>query len=399
MNDLDLFSEPDRNRQWADDGQRSDERPPPRRAQRQARRQQRRKKRNSRAALLFSLAFLVAVVGTGGVFGVAWLDHRMNPPDYEGEGAGSVTIQIKEGDGGSTIAATLQRHDVVKSVRGFLKVYAEEKRAGTIQPGYYAMRLRMSSKAAMTRLLDPKSRAGNQIIISEGKRAVEIFQELSRKTGIPVNDFVKASRDPRALGAPSWAKPPSSALNRIEGYLYPGRYDVNPKDGAAKILKQMVARFNQMAREIDLEGEAKKADLKPETVITLASLIQAEGGQDSDLPKISRVIRNRLRINMHLRFDTTIVYFLNRRTLNVRERDYTTPHPYNTYQHQGLTPGPISNPGVKAIQAALKPEPGNWLYFVATDPTNKVTKFTDSEAEFNKFVEEFRAWQRNNPGN
>ncbi|MGK5555920.1 endolytic transglycosylase MltG [Actinomadura kijaniata] len=398
MNDLDLFSEPDRNRQWADDGQWSDERPPPRRVQRQARRQQRRKKRNGRAALLFSLAFLVAVVGTGGVFGVAWLDHRMNPPDYEGEGAGSVTIQIKEGDGGSTIAATLQRHDVVKSVRGFLKVYAEEKRAGTIQPGYYAMRLRMSSKAAMTRLLDPKARTGRFTLI-EGMRAVEVFQALSKHTGIPVAKFVAASKNAKALGVPSYGMPPRGALNNVEGYLFPGQYNIDPKDSPEQILKRMVDRFKQEAGELDLVNAARKANMTPAQVITMASLIQAEGGNDSDFPKISRVIYNRMEQGWPLQFDTSVLYFLNKRTLNVRNRQVGIKHPYSTYTNKGLPPGPISNPGTKAIEAALRPEPGKWLYFVATDPTNKVTKFAETEPEFRRYEQEFRDWQAKNPGN
>ncbi|WP_067488658.1 endolytic transglycosylase MltG [Actinomadura hibisca] len=393
MNDLDLFSDP-----YGRDGQPVDG-PPGRRGQRTARKKQRKRKRKNSAVVFFSLAILVAVLGTGGVLGYAFLDNRMNPPDYEGQGAGHVTVQVKEGDLGGTIAATLQKHDVIKSVRAFMKVYANEPDASKIQPGYYQMRLRMSSKAAMAHLLDSKSRSGNQIIISEGLRATEVFARLSQKTGIPAKDFVAASRNPRALGLPSWAKAPAGALNQVEGYLFPGRYDLNPNATAAQILKQMVARFNQEAERLDLVNASREVDMRPEQVITMASLIQAEGGKPQDLPKIARVVLNRFKIGWPLAFDTSVLYFLNKRTLDVRFKETETEHPYNTYRHKGLTPGPISNPGEAAIKAVLKPASGGWMYFVATDPHRKITKFAETKAEFDQLVAEFRQWQRKNPGN
>ncbi|MFC9978012.1 endolytic transglycosylase MltG [Spirillospora sp. NPDC127200] len=393
MNDLDLFSDP-----HGRDGRPGGE-PPTRRGQRAARNRQRKRKRKNNGVVFFALAILVAVVGTGGVLGYAFLDNRMNPPDYSGRGAGHVTVQIKEGDGGGTIAATLQKHDVIKSVRAFLKVYAAEPEAGKIQPGYYQMRLRMSSKAAMAHLLDPKSRSGNQIIISEGLRATEVFARLSQKTGIPARNFVAASRNPKALGLPSWAKPPANAINQVEGYLFPGRYDLNPNASAAQILKQMVARFNQEAERLDLVNAARAVDMRPDQVVTMASLIQAEGGKPDDLPKISRVMLNRFKEGWPLAFDTSVLYFLNKRTLDVRYRETAIKHPYNTYLIKGLTPGPISNPGEAAIKAVLKPESGRWMYFVATDPSRKITKFAVTNAEFEKIKAEFHEWQRQNPGN
>ena len=101
---------------------------------------------------------------------------------------------------------------------------------------------------------------------------------------------------------------------------------------------------------------------------------------------------------MKLQFDTTVLYALDERRLTVTEKDLQIQSPYNTYLHAGLPPGPISNPGADAIEAALAPKPGTWLYFIATDPTNKVTKFATTEAERQAIEKEFREWQKAHPG-
>jgi len=387
MNDLDLFSDPY-----------GDGRPPPeerlsRRDQRGVRRPQQRRRPNGRATVLFSLAFLVAVFGTSGVLGYAWLDDKWNPPDYKGRGTGSVTVQIKDGASGVVIGKALEEHEVVKNYRAFVKVFKAEARASSIQPGFYKMRRKMSSAAAMALLLDPKSRADNQITIPEGRRAVEVFELLSKKTGIPVGEFRAAAKNPQDLGLPPYAK------GRVEGYLYPGRYDLDPNGSAEQILKQMVTRFNEEAENEDLVARARQARMNPGTVITLASLIQAEGARPSDLPKISRVIYNRVEKDMPLQFDSTVVYALGKRTLTVTNQDLKYDSPYNTYKYKGLPPGPIGNPGNAAIEAALKPEKGPWLFFVTTDPDRGITKFASTYEKQLELEKEFRAWQRANPGN
>lgn len=386
MNDLDLFSDP------YGEGPPPDERGGGRRDQRRVRRRQKRRRRNGRAAAMFALAFLVAVFGTGGVLGYAWLDNRTHPPDYSGAGSGNVTVQIKDGASGSVIGLTLEKHRVVKSSRAFVKAYNKETRASSIQPGFYQMRRQMSSASAMALLLDPKSRAGNQITIPEGRRAVEVFELLGKKTGISVRDFQAAAKRPQALGLPAYAK------GKVEGFLYPGRYDLDPNGTAGQILKQMVARFNQEAESVDLVGKARDAHMNPSTVLTLASLIQAEGGKPSDLPKISRVIYNRVDKGMPLQFDTTVLYALNKRTLTVTNEDLQVDSPYNTYKHKGLPPGPIANPGPDAIEAALAPADGAWLYFIATDPSRKITEFAETDAERGRLERKFRAWQKAHPG-
>ena len=93
-------------------------------------------------------------------------------------------------------------------------------------------------------------------------------------------------------------------------------------------------------------------------------MAQAEGGSISDYPKIAEVINNRLRIHMALQFDSVLLYGLNTYAINVTDAQIATPGPYNDFEHTGLPPGPIANPGDAAIQGILHPDTGNWLYFL-----------------------------------
>ncbi|HZB31808.1 MAG TPA: endolytic transglycosylase MltG [Streptosporangiaceae bacterium] len=369
MNDLDLFSEPSRG------GHLPSERLG-RRGQRAAGKRQRRRRVGSRAATFFALAFLVAVVGGGGLVGYVALRGYMIPPDYSGEGTGRVVVQIKDGDTTQAMGDRLQGARVVKSSRAFLKVARNEPRAQSIQPGFYTMRERMAAGAALALLLDPRSRAGNQITVPEGLRVQEVIQQLAKKTGVPLRDFQQVVSNPAGLGLPSYAK------GRVEGYLFPARYDISPNATARDIIKMMVARFNREAADADLVRRARAAGLTPGQVVTIASLLQAEGGRHSDFPKVARVIYNRLRVGRPLQFDSTVSYVLNKRSLLVTNKEIQVRSPYNTYRVKGLPPGAIDSPGLAAIEATMRPAKGDWLFFVTTDPRRNITEFTDNEQDF-----------------
>jgi UPF0755 protein len=372
MNDLDLFADPSRGHLPDDELGR--------RAERAARRRQRRQRRGSHAAIFFALAFLVALVGGGGLLGYAALRSYMIPPDYAGQGSGQIVVQIKDGDTAKAMGARLQGAQVVKSSRAFVKVAKKEPKAQSIQPGFYTMHQRMAAAAALALLLDPNSRSGNQITVPEGLRTEQIIQSLSKKTGIPIGEFQEAVEDPTGLGLPPYAR------GQLEGYLFPARYDLNPNATASAILKTMVDRHNKVAADSDLLARSKAAHLSPTAVLIMASLIQAESGRHSDMPKVSRVIYNRLTHDppMKLAFDSTTLYGLHKYGIAASHTDLQSTSRYNTYRYSGLPPGPITNPGEAAIDAVFTPAKGNWLYFVTTDPKRHITEFTADQQEFAK---------------
>ena len=355
----------------------------------QGQRGRRRKKvkKGSKVAPFLAILFLVIVVGGGGYAGFTALSGLLNPADYAGEGSGDVTVEVRDGDSVSLMGQRLKDADVVKSSGAFVKIAKDDPDATSIQPGFYRLRLHMSAKAALALLLSPTSRAG-RVTIPEGKRVAEILPVLARKSGISLKSFQKAAKNTSALGLPSYAH------GQLEGFLYPFTYDPNPKSTATQVLRAMVARFKTVAADIDLVSRARELRMSPHDVVTIASLVQAESGTPSDMPKVARVIDNRLHNSQpwmrKLQLDSTVMYALGKYGIVASADDLKSTSPYNTYNRAGLPPGAISNPGEMALKAALEPAPGPWIYFVTTDPAKHVTKFTASHNQFLQFREELR---------
>jgi len=242
----------------------------------------------------------------------------------------------------------------------------------------------MSAAAALALLKDPASRVVNKFTIPEGTRLSRVLTIASESTGIPVEEFEAALDSPEALGLPAYAN------GNAEGFLFPATYEYQPNSSAESILAQMVSTFNQVATEIDLEGRAAAAGREPYDIVIEASLVEAEGIPE-DFAKVATVINNRMEQGMPLQFDSTSNYASDEANIQLSERQLAEDTPYNTYKNTGLTPTPINQPGRAALEAVLDPEPGPWVYFVATDPDAKITKFTESYEEHLANVDEMFA--------
>lgn len=384
MNDLDM----DFLLGAEDDEPRSRRRPSgSRMQQRRSRRRRRRQRRKGYVATLFALAIIFAVLGGAGYYGYNWVREVMIPKDYTGEGTGEVVIEIAEGATASEVAQTLEDQGVVASARAFINAVGAAGKSSSLQPGQYTLRKGMSAESALA-MLDPKNRVLNRVTIREGLRLSKIFEELSTATGRSVSEFRKAARED--IGLPPYAN------GKLEGYAFPATYEISPKQTPKQILAKMVERFTQTANRIDLEGRAKQLGFTPRQIMIIASIVQAESGSIEDMPKVARVIYNRLASNpqMPLAMDSTVMYGLGKYGIAATHADLQSNSRYNTYKYLGLPPGPISNPGDHAIEAALNPADGNWLYFVTVDPKRGITKFTDSDVEHQKLVEEFNRNRR-----
>ncbi|MFB4275919.1 MULTISPECIES: endolytic transglycosylase MltG [unclassified Nonomuraea] len=337
-------------------------------------------------APLLAFVVLAGIIGGGGYFGYLWLSDALVPDDYTGQGTGQVVIEIKPGQSASEVAQELERQGVVASARAFTNAIANANMSDKLQPGEYKLRKEMSAASAVA-LLVPGNQLLAKVGLKEGLRLSQTYAELAAKTGKPVKDFAAAAKDAEALDLPPYAK------GRLEGYAFPATYDFQPKTTPKEMLAAMVKRFKQTAEQLDLEGGAKALDRTPHEIIVIASIVQAEAGRKEDMGKIARVIYNRLDLKppMKLQMDSTVMYALGKFRTTATIPETRTKHPYNTYMNLGLPPGAITNPGDDAIEAALNPEKGSWLYFVATDPKSNVTKFATTDAEFQRLLAEFKA--------
>jgi UPF0755 protein len=321
---------------------------------------------------------IIAIGAVVYVKGVAVIkDWIAGPADYSGNGHGSVVVQVKNGDTSADIGQTLEKANVVKSAEAFTDAARKDERSLTIQVGYYRMRLQMSGAAALALMLNPTSRISTGLTIPEGLRAKEILAAIEDHTKFTARQMNKAFGDPAALGLPDYAK------GDVEGYLFPATYPITPGTSPTGLLREMTDKFKQEAAALGLESGAAKLHMTPNQVVIVASLVQAEARRPQDMPKVARVIYNRLRIGMALQLDSTLHYAIDSRGVvqtTQKLRDLDTP--YNSYMFTGLPPTAIDSPGELALKAALHPAAGTWRYFVTVNLRTGETKFATTYQQF-----------------
>jgi peptidoglycan lytic transglycosylase G len=347
------------------------------------------------------LVLLLAIVLVGGAGYAAYsvlapmasgLFTPSEAEDFAGPGAGEVTVVVDAGQTGEDIATTLRDAGVVKSRSAYLEVAAADpKRAATIQPGTYVLLKGMPAQEAFDTLADPGNRDVNRTTVREGLWATETYAALSKQTGIPVKEYVKAAKDSTGIGLPK------EADGNVEGWLFPSSYEFSEKSTAKQQLKAMVA---QTVKVLDKAGVAEK---DRQRVLTLASLVEAEAKLDVDRPKIARVFLNRVETDGPpayglIQSDAAVSYGAKRRSLFPTKAELNdASNPYNTRIHPGLPPGPISNPGAASIDAAANPADGPWFFFVAVNPITGETKYATTLAEHNANVAELNAYCKAKP--
>jgi UPF0755 protein len=316
------------------------------------------------------------------------LKERFDPPaDYTGPGSGAVVVEVQEGDNASDIAQSLVDQGVVKSAEAFTDAATANPDSTGIQVGFYEMREKMSAEQALEVLIDPENMIQDAVTLREGLTVDQIVGVLAKETDFSKADFRKVLQRPDALGLPSYAE------GNPEGYLFPATYQIAPDATPRSILRQMVDRFKQAADELELEAGAERLGVSPHDVMTVASLVQAEARFDQDFAKVSRVIYNRLDEPMPLQFDSTVHYAEGRDgSVGTSDEARNSDSEYNTYKQPGLPPTPIMAPGEQAIEAALNPAEGSWLFFVTTNPDTGETKFAESYDEHLQYKQEFDEW-------
>jgi UPF0755 protein len=346
---------------------------------------------------LIAVVILAALAGAG-YWGVTTGIHKVqdqfsSADDYSGPGGADVTFEVKPGDSVAEMGRGLKAADIVASVEAFTDAASGNPKSSSIQPGFYPLKKQMKASDALNVLVDPANIVTTSVVIPEGFTVDQIVARLVKETGFKKAEFDAALKDPQALGLPADAK------GNAEGYLFPATYSFGPEEKPADMLHDMVARWQQAATDNDLEAGAAELGYTPHEIMTIASLIEAEG-RGKYRTKISRVIYNRLEnpdngtTNGLLEIDATVNYALGRDDLGVAltEEDLAVDSPYNTRKYPGLPPGPIGSPGDDAIQAALHPADGPWLWYVTVNLKTGETKFTDDYDTFLEYKQELATY-------
>lgn len=339
--------------------------------------------RNRRITLVATF-IVVALLGGAVFFGFNALTNyisRFQVEDYDGDPGPATQIVIEQGDTGEDVARKMVAADIVKS---FDAIYREMLNSDfSIYPGTYEFSTKLSGAEALAILIAGENRVTMTVTIPEGYRTSQVLEKLSQALEIATAELEAALESQRQ-------RLPEAAPN-FEGYLFPATYTFDPGVSAETVIKRLVDRTEEELSKHDI---ALKDSLE---LITTASIIQLEAGSVPDFYKVSRVIVNRLQAGMLLQMDSTVNYGTNGTKITTSDAQRADPNPYNTYLYKGLPIGPIGNPGSDAIDAALRPADGNWLYFVTINLETGETVFADTYAEHEKNAELFYKWLRENP--
>jgi UPF0755 protein len=387
MNELDLrFGEPARRSRHG----RRRAAPPPRRNARK-RKQKRSGAGRSFGAFMIVL-LLLGTLGAAGWWGYTWVRGQLATPDYAGPGTGSVVVEVQEGDSGTSIADTLFEADVIASGQAFIEACIANPECVNIQPGQYELRLRMSAADAVAMLLDLNNRVVDWVTVQEGLSKVRTYELLSEQLEIPVEEFEEAEEEALDLVPDFWftRTDGKEATGAIEGFLFPDTYDFPPETTAEVALETMVNRFLTVAEELDFADRVQnERQISPYEALIAASVAQAEAGTAEDLGRVARVAYNRVyRAGMPLEMDVTTNYWLELQgedplhSNQMSQQLLRDPaNLYSTHAHPGWTPGPINSPGRAALEGAMDPPEGNWLFFVAINEETGESAFAETFAE------------------
>jgi UPF0755 protein len=331
---------------------------------------------------MVSTLLVVGLVAGGAWWGMGALSEivsRFQVEDYEGQGEGEATIVIAPGDSGEAVARKMVEADIVKS---FEAIYRPMLRTNfIIYPGTYVFPTQIPGTRALEILIEGKNRVVLSVTVPEGFTNRAIVERLAQSLSLSADDLEAAIAE---------IELPESAPN-AEGWLFPATYQFDPGVTAVTVIQTLHAR---MLAELRSFGVTEDQYLE---TLTIASLIQLEAKLAADFFKVSRVIQNRLDINMPLQFDSTVNYGTGGTRVTTTDQQRADQNPYNTYVYPGLPIGPIGNPGSLAIESALAPADGPWLYFVTINLATGETVFSNTYAEHLVAVEEFRRWIRANP--
>jgi UPF0755 protein len=315
---------------------------------------------------LFLVVLLLAIAG-GGYF---W--HLLNKP-YQGFQEAKI-LDFPHGTSTAEMADLLQGAGVIRSGQLF-QIGRYLSPGASLQAGEYKF-----DKPASTLDVLRKIARGDtfyyELVVPEGNSIFDIAESIKELKVFPPEKFLAVARDPKLIRdfdpqAPS-----------LEGYLFPDTYRVNRQTTAESLCRTMTRRFRDMWRRLDTQADVHE-------IVTLASMVEREAHIPADRPLIASVFRNRLSLGMKLDCDPTTVYAAlldGRYRGTIHRSDLESENRFNTYTHAGMPPGPIANPGIGSIKAALHPASTDYLFFVAKADGSGGHTFSSSLAQHSAAV-------------
>lgn len=317
---------------------------------------------------IFAALFAAAAAGT-------WILLVMHSLSAPVGGNNKIVVEIGRGKSMREIADELEAHGVIKSAEYFSYVGKKKGLAAKIQAGEYELSSDMTPDQVLQTITSGKV-VTRRFTIPEGFTLDQIARKLDRIGVVSEADFIEAAGNTSISS--SWIKP---SPKNLEGLLFPETYTYAKSDDAKSIVRMMCAGFERVFGPI-WESRNRDIGISRYEAIILASIIERETAANEERAMVAGVFMNRLRMNIRLMSDPTVIYGIPNFNGNLTKADLQTPTPYNTYMNAGLPPGPICSPGAASLRAAVKPAKTDALYFVARG---------DGKHQFSATLEEHNA--------
>jgi UPF0755 protein len=346
-----------------------------------------------RVIILFVLLLIVAGAGS-----LLWFRHELQEPKPHSQS--EQYIAIPKGSTPDQIINNLENLGVIR--RGWLlRLYVRLSGSGqSLKAGEYRFPSPISPLGVLKKLEEGEQRLSRLTVI-EGWTRWDIAALLAR---IPELKLKSAEEALALFDDTSAIRDIDPEAKNLEGYLYPDTYSFQPDATPRQVVETMVKRFRQVWGEISAK-HAPPPNLSPREVVTVASLIETEAKLKDERPLVASVIYNRLRRDIPLGIDSTVIYASKaagkwRNNGKVYQSDLDRDSPYNTRKVRGLPPGPIASAGQSSLEAALNPAQTDFIYYVREPSRNDgAHNFYSNESDFQRGVQALREWERNRNAN
>ncbi|EHO51189.1 endolytic transglycosylase MltG [Lentilactobacillus kisonensis] len=335
-----------------------------------------------RRIIISVITLIVILAVTIGFMGYHFFQKALKPLNPQDTAVKQVHIPL--GASNKQIGSILQNQKIVKSGMVF-DYYVKSNNMANFRAGYYQLTPAMSLKKISVRLQQggtdqPIQSTKGKLLVREGLNIDQIAKQVSATTDFGKADFLSLMKNKAFINqlANQYPKLLSSAMKsdgvryRLEGYLYPATYEVKKNMSLKTLVEQMVAKTNQVM--MPYYSRIKKTNITMQEFMTLASLIEREGVNQTDRRKMAGVFLNRIRINMPLQSDISVLYAIHKDNKTLTAKDLQVDSPYNLYVNAGFGPGPFDSPSISSIEAVLHPldRSKDYLYFFANTKTQKV---------------------------
>ncbi len=338
--------------------------------------------------VLWLIAFLTVAVFAGvAVLGWAVYETALRAPSAD---AAALAFEIAPGEGVNQISVDLYEQNLISSKFLFETYVWAIRSEGKIQAGVHALKPGMNLITLTSALTGAASAAEVVVTIPEGYTLKQIGEVLQEKLGIDPIEWARVTGvDSPIAHAVDVTRDKPDGVD-LEGYLFPDTYHFTKDDTAEAIALEMIQTLKRRLLENEINAYLGDGDLYNfHELLTLASIIEREVMTDADRAQVSDIFHKRLEIGMALQADSTVNYVTGGKDPSISYDDTELDSPYNTYKYAGLPPGPISNPGIASIMAAIHPESNDYWFFLTTPDDGTViyaTTYAEHLANKQKYL-------------